>query len=438
MKSFRLSCLVSLSVGCVVALGASAGCNGGASAAGQGGGRGRGRGNGGEGVPVVTAKAVKKDVPVDVPAIGNVEASTTISVRSQVSGILQEARFKEGDFVKADQHLFTIDARPYQAALEQAEANLKRDEALLAQSEAQLKRDRANADYSRMTAERNSALVERGIVSKDLSEQARAGADAAAATVAADEAAVMSARAQLGAQAAAVANAKVALSYTIIRSPINGRTGNLMVKSGNLVTANSTELMTIAQVEPVFVTFSVPALHLPAIKRNMKDHALQVMATTQEAEGETGVGALSFIDNNVDASTDTVKLKASFGNAEHALWPGQFVRVMLRLATLPGATVVPSQAVQTGQEGQFVFVVTAESTVEQRGVTTGERLDQDLVIQTGLQPGETVVTEGQLRLEPGSRVQLSDGRGGPETGGAPGTGRGRGQGSGPGRGAPAQ
>ena len=224
----------------------------------------------------------------------------------------------------------------------------------------------------------------------------------------------------------------MALSYTIIRSPINGRTGNLMVKSGNLVTANSTELMTIAQVEPVFVTFSVPALHLPAIKRNMKEHELQVMATTQDAEGETGVGALSFIDNNVDASTDTVKLKASFANAERALWPGQFVRVTLRLATLSGATVVPSQAVQTGQDGQFVFVVTPDATVEQRTVTTGERLDQDVVIQTGLQPGETVVTEGQLRLEPGSRVQLADGRGGRQrrrTGGGRGRGQGRGRGA---------
>jgi multidrug efflux system membrane fusion protein len=433
MKSLRLSCLLWLSVASVIALGASAGCNGRASAAGQGGGR--GRGNGGEGVPVVTTKVNKKDVPVDVPAIGNVEASTTISVRSQVSGVLQDVKFREGDFVKADQLLFTIDPRPYQAALDQAEANLKRDEALLAQSEAQLTRDKANADYSRMTAERNSALVERGIVSKDVAEQARAGSQASAATVAADEAAVQSARAQLGAQAAAVANAKVALSYTVIRSPVNGRTGNLMVKAGNLVTANSSELMTIAQVEPVFVTFSVPALHLPAIKRNMKNHELQVMATTQDAEGETGVGALSFIDNNVDASTDTVKLKASFANAERALWPGQFVRVTLRLATLAGATVVPSQAVQTGQDGQFVFVVTPDATVEQRAVTTGERLEQDVVIQSGLQPGETVVTEGQLRLEPGSRVQLGEGRGGP-AGAAPGGGRGRGRGRGPG--APAQ
>jgi multidrug efflux system membrane fusion protein len=207
-----------------------------------------------------------------------------------------------------------------------------------------------------------------------------------------------------------------------------------MVKSGNLVTANSTELMTIAQVEPVFVTFSVPALHLPAIKRNMKDHDLQVLATTQEAEGETGVGALSFIDNNVDASTDTVKLKASFSNADRQLWPGQFVRVTLRLATLSGATVVPTQAVQTGQDGQFVFVVTPDATVEQRAVTTGERLDQDVVIQTGLQPDETVVTEGQLRLEPGSRVQLSDGRGGPPAGGRGGSGGGRGRR----RGGPAQ
>jgi multidrug efflux system membrane fusion protein len=385
------------------------------------GGRGRG-GDAGGAVPVVTATVSQKDVPVDIDAIGNVEAYSTISVRSQVTGILTEVLFREGDFVKKGQHLFTIDPRAIQAQLEQAEANLKRDEALLAQAEAQLTRDAANAEFSQLTAERQSTLTQKGIISKDQAQQAIASADATAATVKADRASIDSARAQIVAQQAAVNNARVALTYTVIRSPLDGRTGNVLVKAGNLVTANSSELMTIAQIQPAYVTFSVPAVNLPTIKQHMADEKLGVTAVPQDTAAQPANGRLTFVDNGVDSSTDTIKLKATFDNADRSLWPGEFSRVTLHLTTLPHAVIVPGEAVQTGQDGQYVFVVKPDSTVEQRAVATGQRVNEQIVVEKGLKPGETVVTEGQLRLEPGTTVQT--GRGGDDSAGRGGRGRG--------------
>ena len=410
---------------------ASAACGSNTSAAGPGGGGGggrRGRGADSGAAPVVTAKASEKDVPVDLAAIGNVEAYATISVRSQVTGQLQDVSFREGDFVKKDQVLFTLDRRPFEAALAQADANLTRDKALLAQAEAQLGRDAANAEYMQVAAERQTALTERGIVSKDMAQQARSQADATAALVKADKANIESARAQLVAQQAAVDAARVNLDYTVIRSPIDGRTGAISIKVGGLATANNTELVTIARVEPVYVTFSVPAVHLPTIKNHMREGALPVIAVPQDAEAQPANGKLAFVDNAVDMTTDTIKLKATFANPERRLWPGQFARVTLRLDTLDKATVVPSQAVQTGQDGQYVFVVKDDSTVEQRTVVPGQRVADEIVVQKGLTPGETVVVEGQLRLENGARVTTDlSGRG------APGGGRG-GRGGGQGRG----
>jgi multidrug efflux system membrane fusion protein len=384
----------------------------------------RGRGGEGGAVPVVVALATQRDVPVNIDGIGNVEAYSTISVRAQVTGQLTEVFFHEGDFVKKGDHLFTIDPRPFQAQLAQAEANLKRDQALENQAEAQLTRDAANAEYMQLSAERNAALNARGIISKDQAEQARSQADATAAAVKADKAAIESARAQLVAQQAAVETTRVALDYTIIRSPIDGRTGNLAVKAGNLVTANTSELMTIAQVQPVYVTFAVPAVHLPTIKRHITGDRLVVVATPQDAERQPASGQLTFVDNTVDASTDTIKLKATFSNQDRRLWPGQFARVSLRLETLPKATVVPTQAVQTGQDGQFVFVVKPDSTVEQRPISAGQRVGEEVVVDKGLSPGETIVTEGQLRLEPGTRVQTGGGRDAGAPAGAAGRGRG--------------
>ena len=410
----------------------TAGC-GSSSAAAPGAGGGRGGRGGGAAVPVVVGRAVQKDVPVDLASIGNVEAFSTISVRAQITGTLNAVRFQEGDFVKAGDLLFTIDPRPYEAALHQAEANLTRDEALLRQADAQLARDIANEQYSTAEAQRLASLNERGLVPKDQTEQGKAAAAAGSALVNADKAAIEGAKAQLVAQQSAVETARLQLGYTSIKSPIAGRTGNLMAKAGNLVTANTTELITITQIAPVYVTFAMPAVHLDEIKRQAGGQPLDVTATPQTAGGHPANGKLTFIDNAVDPSTDTIKLKATFANTDRALWPGQFARVSLRVATLEKATVVPSEAVQTGQDGQFVFLVKGDSTVEQRPVTTGQAADQDVVIKTGLKPGDLVVTQGQLRLEPGTKIQRADPRtgeaGSPSgRGGRGGGGRGRGGG----------
>ena len=447
---FRRFCFRSL---IIVAAGASAvagaACGGNTSAAGPaGGGRGRGRGDGGA-APVVTAKAVSKDVPVDLAAIGNVEAYAVISLRSQVTGVLEQLSFHEGDLVKQGQLLFSLDRRPFEALLAQADATMVRDKALLAQAEAQLARDAANAEYMQLSAERQQQLTARGIISKDVAEQVRSQADATAALVKADRASIDSAKAQLVAQQGAVDAARVSLDYTVIKSPIDGQTGNLGVKVGSLVAANQTELTTIARVQPVLVTFTVPAIHLGTIKSHMTGGKLPVTATPQDTAAQPAPGVLTFVDNAVDMTTDTIKLKATFDNPDRRLWPGQFARVSLRLTTLDNATVVPSQAVQTGQDGQYVFVVKDDQTVEQRPVTVGQRVEDDTVVQKGLKPGETVVTEGQLRLEPGSRVTTDlsgrgagggrgrGGRGGNRGGGEGGGNRGGGEGGTRGAGAAA-
>lgn len=423
LKSLRVSGVV---WACLAVCGTAA-CNsatgaGAATAAGAGG-RGGGRGRGGDAaaVPVVLGKVSQKDIPVDITTIGNVEASTTISVRSQVTGALTEVRFAEGTFVKAGDRLFTIDERPFRASLQQAEANMVRDQALLTQARATLARDTASADYAKQLADHQRELAARAIISKDQADQAIAAATASLASVSADAAAIDSAKAQLLAQQATVDTAKLQIEFTVIKAPVSGRTGNLMTKAGNLVSANATELVTITQIEPVYVTFSMPSLHLAEIKRHMTaGDRLEVVATPQDADAKPASGKLSFIDNAVDQATDTIKLKAVFDNGDHALWPGQYARVSLRLTTLANATVAPAQAVQTGQDGQFVFVVKPDSTVEQRQVKVGATVDQDVVITAGLQPGETVVVEGQLRLEPGMRITPAD----PKTGEASPGGRG--------------
>ncbi len=293
---------------------------GGAGAGGRGGGgRGGGRGaRGGNGAaqPVVVTKVAQRDVPVDLAAVGNVEAYASVSVRSQVTGNLQESFFHEGDIVKKGDKLFTIDSRPLEAAEQQAEANLTRDQALLNQAEAQLARDTANADYQQAAADRQAALIQKGIVSKEQADQARAASVAMQATLKADSAAVESAKAQLEVQKAVVDNAKVQLSYTTIRATIDGRTGNNTVKVGNLVQANGTELVTIAQLQPVYVTFAVPATHLPSIKHVNGGTTLAVVASPQDGNPEPVDGKLTFVDNVVDSATDTIKLKATFGNKD--------------------------------------------------------------------------------------------------------------------------
>ncbi len=404
------------------------GCSGsGATAAktdapggGGGTGKGGGRGRGGD-VPVTVANASNRDVPVEVQVIGNVEAYSTITVKAQVGGQLTAVYFKEGDFVKKGEKLFDIDPRPLEASYNQAVANIARDQASLLQAEANKARDEANAKYQDAQAKRYAELFQAGVISKDQAEQLRASADASAQAVQADVAAIASAQAAIGASKATAENAKVQLGFNTIYSPINGRTGNLTVKQGNVVTANNMDMMTINQVEPIYVTFSVPEAQLTAIKKYMAMGSLTVRARPQDADTEDEErGALTFVDNTVDITTGTIKLKGTFPNSDHKLWPGQFVRVTLRLTTQQNAVVVPNQAIQTGQTGAFIYVVKQDKTVETRPVVTGARVGQDMVVNEGLNVGETVVIEGQLRLAPGSKVVVRDGRGG---GGGGGRGR---------------
>ncbi len=425
-----------LAIVAIAALSSSCGSDGASAAGGPppsgggGGGKGGGRRGGGGDVPVTVATASAKDVPVEVQVIGNVEAYTTITVKAQIGGELKAVHFHEGDFVKNGDVLFEIDRRPLEATLNQAIANTARDQAALGQAQANLAKDAAQAKYTEAQAKRYADLFASGIISRDQAEQLRANADAVAQAVKADQAAIESAKAAIGAGQAAVEQVKVQLSYTTIKSPINGRTGNLTVKQGNVVTANNMDLMTINQVEPIYVTFSVPEAQLNAIKNYMGKQKLGVRAKPQDDAGAEENGTLTFIDNAVDPTTGTIKLKGTFTNNDHKLWPGQFVRVTLRLTTQHGAVVIPNEAVQAGQNGQFVYVVKPDRTVEARPVVTGQRVDQDLVIQQGLQAGEVVVTEGQLRLAPNNpniKVVVRDGRGGGGRG-AGGGGEGRGGG----------
>lgn len=327
--------------------------------------------------PVVVETADRKSVPLQLKAIGNVEAYNTVAVRSQVAGEISEVFFHEGQDVRAGTLLFRIDPRPFESALRQAESALVRD--------------RAQAKNAAAEAKRYETLSQKGFVSRQEYDRARTSSDALDAVVAADE--------------AAVENARLQLEYTAIMSPIHGRTGAIAVQKGNVVKANDVTLVTINQVMPIYVTFSVPEQDLPAIRKYRAAGDLHVNAVP--APGARPInGTLSFVDNKVNASTGTILLKATFSNQDHALWPGQFIDVVLTLTTEKDRVVVPAPAVQTGQQGQFVFVVKDDMTAELRPVTVARTFDRWAVIEKGVQPGETVVTDGQIRIAPGGKVEI--------------------------------
>jgi multidrug efflux system membrane fusion protein len=324
------------------------------------------------------AKSVEKDVPLQVKAIGNVEAYSTVQIKAQVGGLLTGVYFKEGQDVKKGDLLFKIDPRPFEITLKQADANLAKDRALLKTAE---------EDFARY-----ATLIEKDYVTKERYDQIRANADVLRAAVKADEAAVDSARLQL--------------EYCTITSPIEGRTGRLMVNAGNLVKANDTiSLTVIYQTSPIYVSFSVPEQNLPLIKKFMAQGGLKTEAIP-DGQGSPPAGVLTFVDNGIDETTGTIALKATFPNTDKALWPGQFLNVVLTLTVEKNLTVVPAPAVQTGQSGQFVMVLKDDLTVESRPVETERTYEGDTVIRSGLKPGETVITDGQLRLVPGSRVEI--------------------------------
>jgi membrane fusion protein, multidrug efflux system len=331
-------------------------------------------------VPVTVAKVVLRTMPNELKAIGHVEPIATVAVRARIGGELLKVAFQEGQSVRAGDVLFTIDPRQYEAALRQAEAQLARDSALL---------KKAEADITRY-----AGLVKQDFVTKEQYDQITANAEALRAGVASDE--------------ANIDNAKLQVAYCTITSPVSGRTGSLMVKVGNLVKANDQPLVTVNQTKPIYVTFTVPAQYLPAIT-TPKEGTIKVAASLPENGDGPFDGTLTFVDNTVDAATSTILLKATFVNQKEALWPGQFVTVMMTLGEEPNRVVAPASAVQTGQQGPYVFVVKGDDTVELRQVKV-KRLDEtDAVIDEGLSAGETVVTDGQLRLVPGSKVQIKEG-----------------------------
>ncbi|MEI6207423.1 MAG: efflux RND transporter periplasmic adaptor subunit [Desulfuromonadales bacterium] len=329
---------------------------------------------------VVTASVSRKDVAQQLKAIGTMEASESVTVRTQISGELTRVAFREGQDVRKGDLLFQLDPRTYQAAIRKAEATLARDKVI---------RDNAVKDY-----ERYSLLVKDGIVTQEQAEGYRTKAESAAADVAADLAAVDSAREQL--------------AYCTISSPISGRLGILSIDRGNVVKANDTALVTINRLTPIHATFTIPEKQLPEIKRYMASGKIVVEVEVPGTADAREKGVISFFDNTIDPATGTIRLKAVFDNAGKRLWPGQFVNLSITLAMKNNALVVPSQAVQTGQKGQFVFVVTADSTAEIRPVVTSSVIQGMTVIESGVQPGEKVVIDGQMRVVPGGKVEMKE------------------------------
>jgi membrane fusion protein, multidrug efflux system len=331
-------------------------------------------------VSVVVGKVTQATVPVQVTAIGNVEAYSTVSIKAQVSGELVGVHFTEGDFIHKGQLLLEIDPRPYQAVLAQAQAALARDKAVAANNRAQ--------------ALREAKLLEAGIVPAQEAEGVVSTADASDAVVNADEAAIQT--------------AQISVEFCKIYSPIDGRTGVLALKAGNLVKAEDIPILVINQLDPIFVNFTVPQQYLPDIKKFMGQGTLRVSAIVPNDAGPSMQGTLTFVDNSVDATTGTIHLRATFANAQNRLWPGLYVNILLTLSEQANATVVPAHAIVPGQNGQLVYVVKGDNTVEARAVVSTRTVQDQAVIDKGLRPGETIVTDGQSLLISGSKIAIKN------------------------------
>ncbi len=329
-------------------------------------------------VPVKMGDVIQQNVPLQINAIGNVEAYNTVSVKALVGGEIIDVHFREGQDVRQGDLLFQIDPRPYEAALKQAEGALARDIAQARNAEEQ--------------AKRYEILVQKDYVSRDQYDQLRANADALSAAVQADK--------------ANVENARLQLAYCTIKSPIDGRVGSVLINKGNVVKANDVAMVTINKIAPIYVTLSVPEQNLSEIKKYMAEGALKVDAIIPGDEKRPAQGVLTFVNNAVDTATGTIQLKATFENKDKRLWPGQFVNTVVTLTTQRNAVVMPSAALQAGQQGQYVFVVKQDFTVESRPVIIARSSGDVAVVAQGVKPGEKVVTDGQLNLIPGSRVEV--------------------------------
>jgi membrane fusion protein, multidrug efflux system len=329
---------------------------------------------------VNVGKVTQKTMPVEVLAVGNVESMSTVSIRAQVGGEVQQVHFKEGDFVTKGQVLFTIDPRPYQAALAQAKAALARDKATDA--------------YDRAQAQRYKTLFDQGVIPAEQVDSFKSAADAADAVVNSDE--------------AAINTAELNLEYCTINSPLDGRTGAVMVKAGNLVKVADVPIVVINQVNPIYVNFTVPQQYWPDIKEHVDHGALHVKAVIPQDAGAPIDGTLTFIDNVVDSTTGSIHLRGTFENQKNRLWPGLYVNILLTLSQQPNATVVPAHAIIATQQGSYVYVVRPNNTVEQRTIVTSRTIADETVVEKGLKPGETIVTDGQINLIPGAAIDAKN------------------------------
>lgn len=357
--------------------------------------------------PVTVANASIEETPLEVRVVGAVEPSAKVEIKSQVAGQLLKTYFTEGQDVRQGQSLLEIDPQPYLEALRQAQAAAERDRAQIAQSEFALQKDLVQSKAADAEAARYATLVKERLVSEQQELQYRSSADALKQAILGDRAGVESARASLKVNEAAVSQAKLNLGYCRIQAPMSGRAGNLLVHPGNLVKVNDAPLVVINRITPVFVSFSVPEKHLEAIRRYSATRKLRVDVMQRGNSGVKTSGYLSVIDNTVDTQTGTIRLKAVFDNANRLLWPGQFVDVILTLNVGQQTTVIPAEAVQAGQKGQFVYVVKADKTVEPRIVAVGRNLERKVIIESGIKAGETVVTDGQMLLFPGAHVVIA-------------------------------
>src|SRR5215475_12130560 len=357
-------------------------------------------------VPVATAQATEETVPIQIRSVGTAEPYSSVEVKSQVAGPLLKVNFAEGVNVNRGDLLFEIDARPFQEALRQSEAALAKDQAQLRVAEANVARSQAQLKNAKADATLVEQLSKEGISTRQQEDQIRTAAEVAQHSAAADSATIDTIRATLESDRAAVEQAKINLAYCEIRAPISGRAGNLLLHPGNLVKANGdTALVVLNQIKPIFVTFGVPERYLNAVLRQQTRHRLAVDATPgKESVHETGT--LSVIDNTVDANTGTIRLKATFGNKNGRLWPGQFVNIVLTLDTRK-RTVIPSEAVQVSQQGSIVYVVKPDQSVEPRPIVVGETIAGKVAIEKGVEPSETVVTDGQSRLFPGAKISTT-------------------------------
>ncbi|MDD5284359.1 MAG: efflux RND transporter periplasmic adaptor subunit [Desulfuromonadaceae bacterium] len=331
-------------------------------------------------VPVKLTQVLQKDVPIQIKAIGNIEAYTTVAIKSQVSGQISRIHFTEGSDVEKGALLISIDPEPFQATVNQLEATLAKDQ--------------AQARFATEQAERYGGLLKEGIVTHDQYDLLRSNAESLAAAVVADRSAIKSAKIQLG--------------YCSIRSPVSGRTGTVALQPGNLVKANDLPIVTVNQLTPIYVTFSIPEKRLAEVKRAMAGNELRIEAVIPNEPGSREGGTISFLDNAVNPATGTIKLKGVFANRSHKLWPGQFTDVVMTLGTRKNAVIVPTHAIQTSQQGEFVYLVKPDNTVEMRQVTSAAVSGDETVIEKGLAAGETVVLDGQLRLTPGATVESKE------------------------------